>query len=199
MIEKDVFEQYKNQMEDYAQKHDVPIIQEEGLHFLVDYVKENQVKTILEIGSAIGYSAIMMASVNSDIKVNTIEIDPERYQEAVKNIHNVGMENQIMITLGDALEWEPTGQYDLIFIDAAKAQYTKFFERYAPLLSENGAILTDNLAFHGYVENPSLITSRNLRQLVNKIQKYIDYLKSNEEFETVFYELGDGIAVSRKK
>lgn len=187
------------EIEEYAKEHDVPIMEKEGLDFLLKYIKEHNVKSVLEIGSAIGYSASRMALVDDEIMVKTIEIDELRYNLAKKNIADLSLEKQIDITLGDALLWEVEGQYDLIFIDAAKAQYVKFFERYAKNLSDEGVIVSDNLSFHGYVENPGEIKSRNLKQLVRKITKYIEYLKGNEDYETDFYELGDGIAVSRKR
>jgi len=87
----------------------------------------------------------------------------------------------------------------LIFIDAAKAQYINFFNRYSPLLSENGVIISDNLSFHGMVEDLSLTHNYSTIKLVKKIRKYIDFLKNNEEFETEFLKLGDGIGVSRRK
>ena len=96
------------------------------------------------------------------------------------------------------LETEIDGKYDLIFIDAAKSQYIKFFEKYKFNLAHNGSIITDNLSFHGLVENPSLTKNRNTRQLVGKISKYIEFLKNNDEFKTEFYQVGDGVSVSKK-
>lgn len=187
------------EIEKYAKEHDIPIMEKEGIEFLLQYIQDNDVKRILEIGSAIGYSASRMALIDSNIHVKTIEIDENRYSIAKQNIEALSLEKQIDITLGDALTWEVEGKFDLIFIDAAKAQYIKFFERYARNLEQDGTILSDNLSFHGYVENPEEIKSRNLKQLVRKISKYIEYLKTNEDYETKFYEFGDGIAVSRKR
>ncbi|MGL5977506.1 MAG: O-methyltransferase [Erysipelotrichaceae bacterium] len=199
MIEQKEFELLQLEMEQYALKHDVPIIQREGLDFLTKFISEENVLSILEIGSAIGYSGIMMAKQNPNIKLVTMEIDPERFAKAKEYVNRADMENQIELLFGDALTIEVSGSFDLIFIDAAKAQYIKFFERYEAYLSKHGFILTDNLSFHGYVEHPELAQSRNLRQLVRKIQRYIDYLKEHTGYETTFYDLGDGIAISRKK
>lgn len=185
-------------MEKYAKEHDVPIMQEEGIHFLCDFIKKHEVKTILELGSAIGYSAIRMAQLDESIKIVTIERDDERYKEACKNIEQAGLSNRIEIIHGDALETEISGEFDLLFIDAAKAQYIKFFEKYTPNVKKEGYILSDNLKFHGFVEHTELIESRNLRQLVRKIKNYIDYLKELEGFDTTFYEFGDGVAISQK-
>lgn len=185
-------------VEEDARLRNIPVMLDEGMEFILEYIKNNNIQSILEIGSAIGYSAIRFASVRDDIKVTTIERNEKLYQEAVNNIHEFGLSDRINIILGDALETKIDGQYDLIFIDAAKSQYTKFFEKYKSNLAPNGSIITDNLAFHGLVANPSLTKNRNTRQLVGKIAKYIDFLKNNEEFKTDFYEYGDGISVSKR-
>jgi len=186
-------------IEDYAHENNIPIMLSDGIEFLTDFIKKNNVKRILEIGSAIGYSAIRMALVSSDIHVVTIERDVERYNEAVGNINDFGLNDRIDIRLSDALECDVDGEFDLIFIDAAKAQYIKFFEKYKSNLSKDGVIISDNLSFHGMVDNMDSITNRNTRQLVGKIVKYIDFLKNNEEFDTEFISIGDGIGISRRK
>ena len=184
---------------DYAHENNIPIMLSDGIEFLTDFIKKNNVKRILEIGSAIGYSAIRMALVSEDIHVVTIERDTLRYNEAVKNINDFGLSERIDIRLADALECDVDGEFDLIFIDAAKAQYIKFFEKYKVNLSKNGVIISDNLSFHGMVDNMDSITNRNTRQLVGKIAKYIDFLKNNLEFDTEFISIGDGIGISRRK
>jgi len=187
------------ELEEYAKINNVPIMMKDGIEFLTQYIKENNVKTILEIGSAIGYSAIKMALVDKSIKVTTIERDTNRFNEAVKNIKEFNLENQIEIINADALEYEDDKQYDLIFIDAAKAQYIKFFEKYKTNLKQDGTIISDNLDFHGLVKNPELTTNRNTKQLVRKINTYIEFLKENKEFKTEFISLGDGIGISKRQ
>lgn len=186
-------------LEEYAKENNVPIMMKDGIEFLTNYIKENNVKTILEIGSAIGYSAIRMALVDESIKVTTIERDTTRFNEAVKNIKEFNLENQIEIINADALEYEDKKQYDLIFIDAAKAQYIKFFEKYKINLKQDGTIISDNLDFHGLVKNPELTSNRNTKQLVRKINTYIEFLKENKEFKTEFISLGDGIGISKRQ
>lgn len=192
-------DEYFIEIEKYAKENDVPIMNKRGINFLCRLIDKNNVKNILEIGSAIGYSALKMASVRDDIKIVTIERDEERYLEAIKNIKKLNKEKQITIILGDALETEIDGSYDLIFIDAAKGQNIKFFNKYSKLLNKKGLIVTDNMLFHGLVEEKERIKNKNLRQLVNKIRKYIEFLKENKEYKTKFYKTGDGIAVTTKK
>lgn len=186
------------EIEKYAKENNIPIMQKDGIEFLIKYIKKNKIKTILEIGTAIGYSAIKMASANDNIKITTIERDEERYKEAIKNINDFNLNNRIKVILDDALYSEIEGKYDLIFIDAAKAQSIKFFEKYKKNLVNNGIIITDNLNFHGLTKDPSKIKSKNLKALVKKINNYKDYLKNNKEFTSFFYDTGDGISISKK-
>lgn len=186
-------------IEKYAKDNNIPIMQKDGIEFLTDYIRKNNIKNILEIGSAIGYSAIKMALVDEDIKVTTIEKDKHRYNIAIKNIEEFNLSNRINIIFGDALEINLIDKYDLIFIDAAKSQYIKFFEIFEKNLNTNGVIVSDNLSFHGLVEDDTKTSNRNTKQLVKKIRKYIEYLKSNKNYNTTFYTLGDGVAVSIKK
>ena len=186
-------------MEEYAKVNNVPIMMKDGIDFLTNYIKENNVKNILEIGSAIGYSAIRMALVSDDINVTTIERDDVRYNEAIKNIKEANLEKRINIIHSDAFDVELDSKFDLIFIDAAKAQYIKFFEKFKNNLSDEGVIVSDNLKFHGLVDTTEHIESRNVRQLVRKLKNYVEFLEENEEFDTTFYDLGDGVAVSKRR
>lgn len=187
-------------IEKYAKDNNVPIMLPDGIEFLLNYIKENNVKTILEIGTAIGYSAIRMALISSDTKVTTIERDIDRYNEAIKNISDFSLENQINVIYADAFDVDLTEKFDLIFIDAAKSQYIKFFEKFKHNLNETGTIISDNLEFHGLVENKENVSlSRNVRGLVRKINEYVTFLKDNGEFKTDFYSIGDGIGVSVRK
>lgn len=181
-----------------ALENNIPIMQDAGIEFICNYIKNNDIKNVLEIGSAVGYSSIMFATSKEDVNVVTIERDTDRYNEAVKNINNMDLSKRITIYNEDALYFETDKKFDLIFIDAAKSQYIKFFEKYKVNLNDNGAIISDNLSFHGFVEHPELTHNRNTRQLVGKIRRYVDFLKNNEEFNTEFYDIGDGISVSKK-
>mgnify|MGYP002625257297 CR=1 FL=1 len=186
-------------IKDYAMHNEVPIMQDEGSDFICEYIQSHDVKRILEIGTAIGYSAVRFAKLSPEIRVTSIEIDEERYAEALKNVEKNALTDRITLILGDALTEEITGSFDLIFIDAAKAQYQKFFEKFKENLAPNGVIVSDNLSFHGMVDDLSLTHNYSTKKLVKKIRKYRDFLKTNEEFETEFFDKGDGISVSRRK
>ena len=135
------------EMEEYASEHNVPIIEKESITFIMKIIKANNIKNILEIGSAIGYSSILMASVAPDVTVTTIERDETRYMECLKNVKKCNFEQKITVVFQDALEVNLSNvSYDMIFIDAAKGLYTKFFEKFKNNLKENGIIIleTDN-------------------------------------------------------
>lgn len=185
-------------MEDYANIKNVPIMEKEGIEFLIDYIKKNNVKNILEIGTAIGYSAIRMALIADDIFVTTIERDKERYDEAIKNINAFNLNDRINVIFGDALDVDVTGKFDLIFIDAAKSQSIKFFNKYEVLLKDSGTIITDNINFHGLTFSKERIESRNLRQMIRKIHEYLDFLEKNAVYKTEYVNIGDGVTISKK-
>lgn len=188
------------EMKQYAEVNNVPIMVDEGIDFLTTFILKNHVKNVLEIGTAIGYSAIMMALVDPNLKITTIERDEIRYLEALKNVKAFDLENRITLIYNDAFNVKLDEKFDLIFIDAAKAQNIKFFEMFERNLEYRGVIITDNLKFHGLVEKKEEeIKSKNLRSLVRKIKDYIDYLKTNEKYNTEFFEVGDGISVSKRK
>lgn len=188
------------QIRDYADSNNVPIMTDSGIKFLMNYIYKNNIKNILEIGTAIGYSAVMMCSVASDVFVTTIERDEKRYLEALKNIKKIGLEGRIDLIYNDALEVKLDGKYDLIFIDAAKAQNQKIFERFEKNLNVGGTIITDNMSFHGLVDQDmETIESKNLRQLVRKVKEYKKFLEINEKYRTEFFNIGDGLAVSVKR
>ena len=186
------------ELEEYAQKNKIPIMLPDGIEYLCNYIKEHNIKNILEIGSAIGYSAIKMALTDNNIQITTIEKDKIRYQEAIKNINKFNLQNRINIIFEDALLANIEGYYDLIFIDASKSHSIDFFTKYKNNLKEEGCIITDNLSFHGLVENPYLAITKNQKGLVKKIKNFIDFLNNNQEFSTTYIEVGDKISISIK-
>lgn len=186
-------------IEKYADQKGIPIMEKEGIEFLCEFIKLNKVKNILEIGSAIGYSAIKMALSSEDVTVTTIEKDKDRYIEAVKNIKKLKLDSRITLIFSDALDFDIEEDFDLIFIDAAKSQYIKFFNKFSKNLKPKGFIVTDNINFHGLTYSDKTKMSKNLRQLITKLEKYINFLNDNKDFKTRFFEIGDGIAISRRR
>lgn len=189
-----------NLLKEYARSENVPIIQDEGMEFLETFIEKKQIKNILEIGTAIGYSAIRMALIRDDIHVTTIERDEARYLEALKNIKKFNLENRITLIFNDALNVELDGSFDLIFIDAAKGKNKDFFNHYEKNLDIDGYILTDNMSFHGYVDMElDDIESKNIRGIVTKIKDYIYFLENHMLYKTTIYKIGDGIAVTERR
>ncbi len=189
------------ELHDYARKNNIPIIMDDGLSFLLTKVRELKPVNILEIGTAVGYSASLMHLVSNAFVV-TIEKNEKMVNEAKKTFNELKINDNIRIIHKDgALAYEDVSDkfYDLIFIDAAKAQYQVYFELYANLLTENGIIICDNLDFHGLVDELPLTASRSLKGLIRKIKRFITFLESNTEFETEFYHIGDGMSISKRK
>ena len=179
----------------YAIEHHVPIINDEGLMFLKDSIETFKVKSVLEIGTAIGYSALAMASFGC--KVDTLERDEEMIEQAKLHLDLLDEGKNVTLIPFDALTYKGVlKKYDLIFIDAAKAQYERFFRKYVPYLNPKGIVICDNLRFHDL--NPDNV-NRHTRQLLRKISEFKAFLTSHPDFETSFYELGDGMSVSQRK
>lgn len=186
-------------LKEYAIANHIPVIKDDGLEFILKTAKENNIRTVLEVGTAIARTAIALASLSKDIQVVTIERDSLMIEQAKKNIKDAGLEKQITLIEEDALTCSiPEKQYDLIFIDAAKAQYERFFSKFTPFLSANGIIISDNMSFHGLVEHPERTKNRNTRALVKKIKRYQEFLKGLDSFQTEFLDIGDGLAITRR-
>lgn len=188
------------EIKEYAKEEKIPIMLDDGIDYLTTFILKHQITKVLEIGTAIGYSAIMMAIANKNLKITTIERDESRYLEALKNIKKFGLEDRITLIFNDALEVSLTEKFDLIFLDGAKGKNIDFFENFEKNLAPNGYFITDNINFHGYVsKDEGEIKSRNLRGLVRKIKNYINYLQESDTYVTEFLDIGDGIAVTRRK
>lgn len=165
------------EMKEYAKENSVPILKDGTRDFIIEYIKMHNIKKILEIGSAIGYSAISFAQTSPDISVDTIEYDFERYQTAFKNVQNHNLADRITVYLGDAADFTTDEKYDLIFIDGPKAQNLKFFMKFSNNLSENGVIITDNLSFHGIVEDENLTHNYSTKKNGQENQAICDIFK----------------------
>lgn len=194
--------QLLDKMEQYAKEHNVPIMELAGIEAMLQLLRIQKPKRILEVGTAIGYSALRMAFTVPESKVVTIERDADRYELAEKYIEEAGKKEQIFIIKGDALEVEEDvekhGPYDAIFIDAAKGQYQRFFEIYSRFLTNGGVIITDNVLFKGLVCE-SNIENKRIRNMVRKIDVFNKWLMSHPEYHTVILPVGDGMAISKKR
>lgn len=178
----------------------IPMMEDEGINFVSSLINQFSSPKVLEIGTAIGYSSIAFSKM-SEAEIWSIERNEDLYKVAQKNVHDAQLSSRIHLLFGDAfnIDNQTLGQFDVIIIDAAKAQYQRFFSKFEPLLKSNGLIVTDNLAFHGIVNSESSLLTKNQRALARKINSFILWLKSNEDFESVFYNIGDGMSVSHRK
>lgn len=184
------------ELEEYAKINYVPIIREANIEYLEKLIKDNKLFNILELGSAIGYSAIRMALVDSRVRVTTIERDEKMYLEAKKNIEEFKLNDQINIIFDDIFNVETDDKYDLIFIDAAKAQYIKFFNKFKDNLLDDGYIISDNIEL---LDLQKLTSSKRSQRLVEKMGEYKEFLISLNNYETEFLDIGDGFAITKKK
>lgn len=204
-IEQLLFQDSSNidELRAYATEYNVPIMDKISTEFVKQMIRIKDVRNILEIGTAIGYSAMHFASCHPNIKVWTIERSEEMYEQALTNIKQYDFEEQVQVVFADAsvgYELLPNNQkFDLIFIDAAKAQSKKFFEIYEPFLNDDGIIITDNILYHGFVSDIDIVRNRNVKQMVKKVQQYNQWLMNRSDFNTTLINIGDGMAISKKE
>lgn len=198
-----------NNLKAEAIKNNIPIVKDETLEKILETITKNNVKNILEIGSAIGYSAICFALLDKNIKIYTIEKDEDRYLKAKQNINNFNLTNQILIVNKDAKEhledvefvsefqnFLNAKEFDMIFIDAAKGQYLNFLENGIKYIKKKGTIVADNVLFKGYVLGE--YTDKKYRTIVNNLRKFIEKLTNEANFETEIFEIDDGLLISKK-
>ena len=183
-----------------ALEEHIPIIMDDTLEVIDTYLKEMKPKRILEIGTAVGYSAICFSKyLAEDGIIDTIERDEERIAEAKLNIKEMELDSKINIYEGDAVEILPTlnNKYDAVFIDAAKGKYTFFLEQALRMLDEKGIIFADNILYKGYVLSD--YNKHKQRTAVRNLREYIKQTTENIELETQILEVGDGLAITQKK
>ena len=179
------------------QEH-IPIIMDDTLNTISEYLKDKKLYNILEIGTAVGYSAMCFTNFLSENgKIDTIERDIQRIEEAKTNIKNVGVEDKIKIYEGDAVEILPTlnQKYDMVFIDAAKGKYPFFLKEALRLLNPNGIIFADNILYKGYVMSD--YNKHKQRTAVRNLREYIKEVSENPNLDTEILEVGDGLAISK--
>ena len=195
-------EELLREMEDFAALHHVPIINECGRQAFLQVVQEAKPHRVLEIGTAIGYSSLLMAQNGAaDIDIMTLELSDERIKTAQGYIDRSAYADRIHIMGGDAaenlLKLQLTGQkFDFVFIDAAKGQYVDYFHKIQPMLADKAVILADNVLFRGYVKG-DVPTPRRFKTIVKRLREYIE-LVSQPPYVTEILENGDGLAVTRR-
>lgn len=178
----------------------VPIIMDDTLLVIEKELLENPPKNILEIGAAVGYSAICFTKYLAEGgHIDTIERDEERILEAEKNISDMGLQDKITLYKGDAVEILPTltGKYDVVFIDAAKGKYPFFLNEAIRMLDNKGIIFADNILYKGYVLGD--YNKHKQRTAVRNLREYLKLTTENPNFDTKILEVGDGLAISKKK
>ncbi len=180
-----------------ALENHIPIIMDDTLDVIKEILKKENPKKILEIGTAVGYSATCFAIYSENATIDTIELDEERAKEAIKNVEKIGVSDKINIMIGNAVEILPTlnGEYDIVFIDAAKSKYSIFLEEGIRLVKTNGIILADNVLYKGYVMSD--YNKHKQRTAVRHLREYIKEVTENPNLETQILEVGDGLAVTR--
>ena len=175
----------------------IPIIMDDTLAVIKEILLEKKPKMILEIGTAIGYSAICFSNIlNNEVCIDTIELDEIRAHEAICNISNLKLEGRISVLIGDAVEILPgiDKLYDVVFIDASKSKYPVFLEHAIRLTGKNSVIIADNVLFKGYVLGN--YSKHKQRTTVNRLREYLEMVNSNPSVHTEILEVGDGLAVS---
>ncbi|WP_318615125.1 O-methyltransferase [Sporosarcina sp. YIM B06819] len=191
------------EMEQYAAAHHVPIMDRGGMELFISLLRLQQPQRILEIGSAIGYSAIRIAEALPDAAVVTIERDTARYAKAVDYITRSGLSERITIFEADALLTEQAEifnqTYDALFIDAAKGQYQRFFEKYSPTVTQGGVIYCDNMFMHGVILYDEQEIPRRNRTMIRNLKEFTKWIMANPEYETSLLPVGDGLLIAVKK
>lgn len=186
------------EIEDYAEEYNIPIINKVSSQILIDAIKEKRPQAVLEIGTAIGYSALLMVNhMPVDGKIITIEQDANRIDTAYDFITRAGRIEQVELLDGDASEilLQLEGKFDLVFIDAAKGQYLDYLQKIMEKLSEGAVIIADNVLFRGMVlsEEPPL---KRYRTIVKRLREYLDFVSHDPRFVTTIHHEGDGVAIS---
>ncbi|TQR14779.1 O-methyltransferase [Psychrobacillus soli] len=191
------------EMEQYAKENHVPIMQLVGMESLLQLLSLQKPMSILELGTAIGYSSMRMATKLTDASIVTVERDEQKAELAKNYIEKANLQNRIQVIIGDALEIseEQLGNrtFDAIFIDAAKGQYKNFFEKYAPFLNDGGVIYCDNLLLNGLSELPMSEVPRRKRTMVRNQHQFMEWLINHPDYDTAFLPVGDGMLVSIKR
>ena len=189
------------ELEEFAEKNHVPIIQPEVARLMQVLGRIIRPKNILEVGTAIGYSAILLSEIlEPDGKIDTIDRYELMIERAKENIKRAGLSDVINVITGDALDVLKCldKKYDLIFLDAAKGQYMEFLPECMRMLKPKGVLLSDNVLYKGMVANDELVVRRK-KTIVRRMRDYLDVICNCDELETSLIPVGDGFAISYRK
>ncbi len=190
----------ESEFREKALEEGVPIIQETGLSFLLGLIHRYEIKEILELGTAVAYSSIQMALSSEEITIDTVEKEDAMVREALRNIEEAGLADRIRVHHCPAEEFVTQKTYDLIFVDAAKAQYAHYLEHFLPNLKEDGFMVFDNMLFHGMVYDADHLKNRGTRSMVKKIIKFREEVQKDERFAIMIDDsIGDGILVLKRR
>ena len=192
--------EYLQEIEKYGRENKIPILLDDSLEFIEDILNEKKPKRILEIGTAIGFSAICFSKfLAEDGRIDTIEIESLRVEQAIENIKKVGVQDKIRVLEGDALDVLPYLQekYDVVFIDAAKGKYNEFFEHALRLTQKGSIIIADNVLYKGYVLSD--YNKHKQRTAVTKLRVFIDFVLNNPKLDAKLIEIGDGLIIANVK
>lgn len=189
-----------SQLEKFARERYIPVMLDDTKELLFETVKARQPRRILEIGTAIGYSGIVMLSASNDATLNTIEMDENSALLARKNFTEFGVHDRVNIFVGDAREIVPklTGSYDFIFLDGPKGQYETFFPYLTDLLEIGGTLVCDNVLYKGLVEHVPDNKRHKHITVARNMRTFLDDITTNDRYETTLYRIGDGVTISTK-
>lgn len=191
---------FLSEMEKFADENNVPIVHPEVAQLLKVLIRMNKPKTVLEVGTAIGYSAIVMASCMNEGKILTIERNQDMIEIAKKNIEENGFKDRIVVIEGDAEEElkKLDENFDFIFLDASKGHYKEFFSIFISKLNPGGVVVSDNILYKGMIATDELVIRRK-KTIVKRMRDYLEYISNEDRLETTIIPIGDGVAISYKK
>lgn len=192
-------DEFLSELEKYADENHVPIVTKDTAWFLRSLVTMKKPKKILEIGTAIGYSAILFAK-HSDADIITLEKDEETAIIAKENIEKAGLSSRIQVIVGDAMESikDIDDKFDFVFLDANKSHYKDYLPDIMRNLTDGGVIVSDNILYKGMVANDELVTKRQ-KTIVKNLREYLNILTNHDELVTSIIPIGDGVALSVRK
>ena len=190
--------EFLDEIEKFGRENKIPILLGDSLEYITNLLNEIKPRRLLEIGTAIGFSAISFSKyLNEGGRIDTIEIESLRVEQALENIEKVGVQDKIRVLEGDALDILPylTEKYDVVFIDAAKGKYNEFFEQAMRLCKKGGYIIADNVLYKGMVQSD--YNKHKQRTAVNKLRAFIDSVLNNKKLEAKLLDIGDGLIIAK--